>query len=314
MLPDFNRLRVFIYIYEEKSSTKAALKLGLTQSGVSQHLKKLEEEMGISLFTRVSRRLVPTTAADNLYLVVKKFIEELQHHANAKDNTPKGFIRLGTPVEFGISYMPKIFACFRKMYPQVQLQLEFGDPPSLYKMLAEGIIDFAYIDILPFKVETPWGESAYHIKPMMTEEFVLACSKRYYKDVLHVTHYDKLIKAEFISYKKDISLFQSWFNHHFAQHPQNLNLSFIVDSASGIINAIQEDLGLGIVVSHLIADKVRTGEFITISPQKDSLLNTIAMVHLKNREETFTEKIFKEHFQVMLKDISHISLLNTCAL
>lgn len=304
MLPDFNRLHIFMYIYEEKSSTKAALKLGLTQSGVSQHLKKLEEEMGTPLFTRVSRRLIPTRDADSLYLVVKKFVEALRNNSSMEDGVPKGLIRLGTPVEFGMGYMPKIFATFKKMYPKVQLQLLLGDPPSLYQMLSEGVIDFAYIDILPFKVETPWGEAAYQIEPMISEELVLACSKRYYKDVVQAKKYDNLKKAEFLSYKEDTSLFQSWFEHHFAKQPQKLNLSFIVDSASGIIRAMKEDLGLGIIVSHLIADEVRSGELITISPKKNSLLNTIAMVHLKNRRETVTEKLFKEHCYRQLQDIA----------
>lgn len=310
MLPDFNRLGIFIHIYEQKSSTKAALKLGLTQSGVSQHLKKLEEEIGTPLFTRVSKRLVATKEADSLYLVVRKFVDELKQHTIAEDGVPRGLIRLGTPVEFGRTYMPKIFAAFKKLYPKVRLQLECGDPPSLYKMLSQGKIDFAYIDILPFKVETPWGESAYQIEPMISEELVLACSKHYYKTAVGAKRYDKLVGAEFISYKEDISLLQSWFDHHFAKQPQKLQLSFIVDSASGIISGMKEDLGLGIVVSHLIADEVQSGELVAISPQKNSLLNTIAMVHLKNRQENPTEKLFKDHFHQMLRDISHISLLN----
>ena len=40
MLPDLNRLKVFFHIFNEQSSTAAALKLHITQSGVSQHLKK----------------------------------------------------------------------------------------------------------------------------------------------------------------------------------------------------------------------------------------------------------------------------------
>lgn len=55
MLPDFNRLRVFYYIYKTGSSTSAGKELHLTQSGVSQHLKKLEQELDYELFTRVNK-------------------------------------------------------------------------------------------------------------------------------------------------------------------------------------------------------------------------------------------------------------------
>ena len=70
MLPDLNRLKVFFHIFNEQSSTAAAKKLHITQSGVSQHLKKLEEELQTELFTRVNRKLVPTAAGKKLYGIV----------------------------------------------------------------------------------------------------------------------------------------------------------------------------------------------------------------------------------------------------
>ena len=57
MLPDFNRLKVFYHIYRTGSVVAAADELCLTQSGVSQHLQKLENEIGMPLFTRLHKNL-----------------------------------------------------------------------------------------------------------------------------------------------------------------------------------------------------------------------------------------------------------------
>ena len=78
MLPDFNRLKVFYYIYLKKSSVAAAKELHITQSAVSQHLHKLESEINAPLFTRLHRRLVPTAAGDRLFRVLKPFVNDLE--------------------------------------------------------------------------------------------------------------------------------------------------------------------------------------------------------------------------------------------
>ncbi|RLE03892.1 MAG: LysR family transcriptional regulator, partial [Bacteroidetes bacterium] len=62
MLPDFNRLKVFYYIYSLKSIAAAARQLHISQPAVSQHLKKLEAEINTSLFVRLHKRMVPTSA------------------------------------------------------------------------------------------------------------------------------------------------------------------------------------------------------------------------------------------------------------
>ena len=74
MLPDFNRLKIFYYIYSTKSISDAANSLHLTQSCISQHLKKLEYEVRIPLFTRLNRKLVPTAAGDKLFSVIFLFL------------------------------------------------------------------------------------------------------------------------------------------------------------------------------------------------------------------------------------------------
>jgi len=77
MQPDFNRLRVFYFIYRQKSVAGAAKRLHVTQSAVSQHLQKLERELKVQLFIRLHKRLVPTAAADQLYRTLQPFVDDL---------------------------------------------------------------------------------------------------------------------------------------------------------------------------------------------------------------------------------------------
>ena len=304
MLPDFNRLRIFYHIYKQESSTAAANVLHITQSGVSQHLKKLEDELQTSLFTRVNRRLVPTAAGHNLYKIVQRFILQLEQgvqNINATMESPAGLLRIGGPSEFGRTYIPQIFASFRCKYPDVSLQLELGDPNFLFSKVAAGDLDFAYIDILPIFLETPGGLSVYDIEPILNEELVLACSKKYYDNRVTEESYNALINLDFISYKTDISLFHNWFLSEFGQKIPSLELAMVVDSPGAILSAMKNDIGLGIIVSHLIAKQVAEGSMVIIKGASEQMKNTISCVCFKDKKKTITESCFQQYFTQKLK-------------
>ena len=77
MIPDLNRLKIFYYIYQNRSVAKTANHLRLTQPAISQHLRKLEDEIKISLFVRSHRTMIPTSAGEKLYDVVAPFLDKL---------------------------------------------------------------------------------------------------------------------------------------------------------------------------------------------------------------------------------------------
>jgi DNA-binding transcriptional LysR family regulator len=306
MIPDFNRLKVFYYIFNEQSSTAAAKRLHITQSGVSQHLKKLEEEMQAPLFTRVKRRLVPTSAGTRLYGIVKNFMVDLEEGVRNIHETiekPSGLLRMGAPTEFGRTYIPGIFASFHKQFPDVSLHLELADPTVLFSMVSEGKLDFAYIDILPIFTDTPGGDSAYTIEPVLGEEFVLACSRIYYEREIESLNIQGLVNQKYIAYKSDLALFHSWFRLHYDWVPQSLHVSFTVDSSQGIITAVEENLGLGITVSHMIKDQIDDGSIVPIRVTEKKLKNTIACVRFRDKVQTMTEAAFQKHLQSELKKI-----------
>ncbi|WP_028584557.1 LysR family transcriptional regulator [Desulfogranum mediterraneum] len=311
MLPDFNRLKVFYHIFNQQSSTAAARQLHLTQSGVSQHLKKLEEELQTALFTRVNRRLVPTAAAQKLYTIVQGFMGELEaglRHLDESRETPAGLLRIGAPAEFGQRYLPQVCASFHRRYPAVSFQLELGDPNHLFGQVAAGELDFAYIDILPIFLDTPGGDRAYTIESMVVEEFVLACSREVYEEQVLGADYEELIRQNYIGYKTDIALFRSWFKLHFGEAPPALSLVFVADSATAIVAAIEEGLGLGITVSHLISRQIARGTIVPIRITPQKLENSISCVRFRDKEETVTERCFQEHLCRELRQISEFSL------
>ncbi|XPV77761.1 MAG: LysR family transcriptional regulator [Desulfovibrio sp.] len=304
MLPDFNRLRVFYYIYKTGSSTSAGKELHLTQSGVSQHLKKLEQELDYELFTRVNKKLIPTSKGIALFNSVKRFVDDLE---STMEDSQGVQLRIGAPVEFGKTYFPRIFSSFQTENEDVSFHLELDDPQTLFRKLGNGELDFAYIDILPFKIQTSKEESLYQITPLIREEFILACSKKYYNEHIKQSDFRTLKNLDYISFRKDTALIDSWFNLHHKKIPESLKIRFSVDSALGIISAIEADVGLGVSVSHFMSQQISSGSIIPINAGERQLENTIAYVQLKNKKLSKLEDAFQRHILFELQKISSLN-------
>ena len=182
LLPDFNRLKIFYYIYTFQSIKGAAEHVNVSPSAVSQQLKKLEEELGKQLFARPHKRLVPTASATDLFGVVSPFIHALDNHVSlmkmARD-TPAGLLKIGAPVEFGKVVMPRVISGFRKMYPKVTFSLTIGRTSELLPLVQKGDLDFAFIDTYPVKEQLTGEWGGISLQPVFEEVVVLACSARY---------------------------------------------------------------------------------------------------------------------------------------
>jgi len=75
---NLNHMKIFESVCRLRSMTAAAKELNLTQSGISQHIKTLEENLDIKLFDRYRQKIVPTSTANILYEKTNKGLSELE--------------------------------------------------------------------------------------------------------------------------------------------------------------------------------------------------------------------------------------------
>lgn len=94
------RMRIFVAVYEERSFTAAADRENATQSGVTQHIRKLEEQFGARLFDRGGARVVPTAAGDTYY---HGCIEVLRAHEQTRNSMKAAGSQLSGEVIIGLT-------------------------------------------------------------------------------------------------------------------------------------------------------------------------------------------------------------------
>src|SRR3979411_2507976 len=92
-----NDLRAFLAVARERSFTKAAAQLGVSQSALSHTIRGLEERLGLRLLTRTTRSVAPTQAGDRLYQAVGPRFAEIEAEVAALSelrDKPAGTVRI----------------------------------------------------------------------------------------------------------------------------------------------------------------------------------------------------------------------------
>ena len=127
--------------------TQAAEQLHLVQSAVSQHLTRLEEELGVVLFNRQGKRLTGITAAGERVLhYARKTLADTENILSvARDfaTETKGTLRLGTTHAQACYVLPSVLRVFRKAYPDVVVQIHQGNPRQLVEMAMNDDVDLS---------------------------------------------------------------------------------------------------------------------------------------------------------------------------
>ena len=316
MQADFNRLKIFFHIFSRLSISGAADELHITPSAVSQQLKKLEAEIKAVLFTRLHKRLVPTQAGRRLFDLVAPIIKDLQAGLSSLEDEwqePTGLLTVGAPMEFGSIYLPHVMYTFGRKYPKVRFELKLGRPSSLLPRVNSGELDFAFSDTFPTKQQHHSDFGIFSIRPVIEEQVVLACSKKYYRESLKGEEsLDMLQQASFISQQKDARALNNWFLHHFNRRPSRLNIVLTVESHQAVVSGVRHHLGLGIIVSHLVADEVQSGSLVILQAMKQQAINRISIVQLLDKVPTLKEKYFLEHFIQTAQNSKTLKGLELC--
>src|SRR5271154_4443701 len=117
-------LRSFIAVAEIKSFTLAARQIGLSQSTVSQHITRLEQQIGRNLLARDTHSVTPTPDGDALLPFARRAIEANERiDGYFKGSDLRGVIRFGAAEEFVYTALPDILAEFINTRHEIDLEL-----------------------------------------------------------------------------------------------------------------------------------------------------------------------------------------------
>jgi DNA-binding transcriptional LysR family regulator len=120
----------FARVVEARSFTLAAAKLGVSKANVSMRIRSLEEELGVRLLHRTTRKLALTSEGAALYercVRVTAAADEAAAAAAQTGDTPRGVLKVNAPIVFAEDYLMAPIATYLERYPDVRIELGLND-------------------------------------------------------------------------------------------------------------------------------------------------------------------------------------------
>ena len=125
-----DEIQAFVQIVESGSITAAADRLALAKSAVSRRLNELEDDLGVELFHRTTRKLTLTDSGEGFYnrcVRILADLEEAEHAVSAAHHELRGQLRIAAPHSFGLLHLGPAIIDFQQQHPNLRFDIDFDD-------------------------------------------------------------------------------------------------------------------------------------------------------------------------------------------
>lgn len=147
---DINKYEAFLCIVAQGSMSRAAEKLGYTQSGMTHMMHALEAEMGFPLLKRNNKGVSLTPEGEQIFPFIQSICNmenRLRQECALICGYESGHVRIGSFSSISIQWLPQILSRFQKLYPHIQVETLEGSAAQLEDWLAAGRIDLCLFNL-----------------------------------------------------------------------------------------------------------------------------------------------------------------------
>lgn len=282
---DIHHLKIFYETCSEKSFTKAAKKLFISQSAVSIQIKKLEASLSMQLIERNSKSFKLTFAGKELYKLSQDIFNKISRMENEmtrilEENKSK--LVIGATHNIGEPVLPKLVSAYSKLNPKVEFDIYIKNSVSLIKAIKDGIIDLALMD------EDIYNEK--ELKTVQTEfyPFVVIAPP-------NINSIDEIKKLTLL--KKDTQLFHKYINHFENIINYNFKRKMIVNGSNETIkNLVMDNMGISILPYYCVYQEIKDGK-INLVHKFTELEDKFQLIFLKENEKKTWIQSFINFFQ-----------------
>jgi DNA-binding transcriptional LysR family regulator len=168
---DTDQLRSFLAIVDSGSFTKAADRVHKTQSAVSMHVRRLEQQLGCALFVKQGRGARLTTEGESLIDFARRIVQvEAGAMAALSRKGLRGAARIGIPDDYAESFLAEILSRFNRRHPLVEVSVVCESSTELAVQVTAAALDLAVVTDHP---------GLYGFELLREEPLVWAASERF---------------------------------------------------------------------------------------------------------------------------------------
>ncbi len=249
--------------------SEAAKALYTSQPGLSKAILTFEEELGVQIFIRQSKRLKGLTdigveIVNNIEYILSK-IDHIKKITAEYSNKNEGVLRIATTHTQARYTLPQVISNFSKEHPKIKVSILQGNPQQIISYVRDGVADIAIATEI-YETGQEWN-----VINVFEWEHVLIAKKGHRIFDYGIIDLNILAKFPIITYSKDFSGRKKIDN---AFENQNINTDIILEAADSDVIKTYAEIGMGIGILAGVAFNV----------EKDSALHSVKLGYLFGKQ------------------------------
>lgn len=275
-------LEIFMSVYHQKSITKAAKELHISQPSVSLAIKELEEKYRTILFDRMNRQIYPTEKACLLYNHSMQILSSLENMENEMYNDQVKSISFGCSMTLSQVLLPHFLKTLKEKYPTIDFHINVNNLKEIENQLLKNEIDFALIETLPLH--------QLHKIPFYQDELVIIVSKKH--PLLKTNNLKELENYDYYSREKGSSIYEL-VQSYFISYKLDIHPSIECVNPSSLIELVRYNNGFTILPSSLVKNEKE----IALIKNKDFYIQRT--YHIVMHKDKKLSSIYQEIFELI---------------
>jgi LysR family transcriptional regulator, regulator for bpeEF and oprC len=272
---DLNAFATFAAIVDTASFSRAAERLGISKALASKQVAQLEDELGVKLLRRTTRKIGLTTAGELFY---ERCVEMLAHAEGARheiqryNTEPGGLVKVSAVLSFGRRYLVRAIAAFLHAHPRMRVQYESGAFIDLISGRADVVIRTAEEQQLQSLVA----------RKLARLRWVVCAAPSYLQGHSPPQRPEDLLQHNCVVYVSNAR--GEWvFNGPAGHVSVKVGGNFKANNADAVAEAAAAGVGVAIVPLFACADHIRNGQLVRLLADYELPETTVYAVYLPDR-------------------------------
>lgn len=290
---DFRHIEAFVYVYRFRNFSRAGDAIYLTQSTVSSHIKYLEKYLGVELFDRSNRDVIPTEAGDDFYQYAVNLLETRNYAVSSLNQYKKkieGWLEIAASTIPSQYLLPRALKGFRDAFPGVQFTLLQGDTREVIREIADKKFQIGFVG-------TRMDEDKLDYQMLAGDKLVMISAKDKMNCDAESINIEDLLDKQFILRESGSGTRQEFEKALLKKgiNPSTLKVIAEMNSNEAIKIAVSEGMGVSVVSSLSVRDYIDLGLIQAYEIAGLDLERSFYLVTHKNRPLSPCSAAFREY-------------------
>lgn len=271
---DIKQLQTFIVVSRLLNFRAAAEELNYSQSTVSDHIRNLEQELGIKLFERLGRKVFLNEEGKKLISPAQKMLQDAEeiHELFNKNEKVHGTLRIGASETLCAFWLPPILKEYSKLYPKVRIMLKMADCLEFHDLLEKNAVDVA------FSLHDESNRKELYQIDIFDDSTVFIAAPDHPFSTLKKINMNQLENQAFILIESE-SGYSMELKKLFEK--QNIEVETVMElgNIEAIKQCVKKGLGISLLPKIAVHKEIENGELVTLPVETNDILIHAKMIY-----------------------------------